>query len=79
MTQADTNNPFGRDRLRSLVAASRTPPNETEAEFADRQRRSHAIMTRSICDMAHLLKRKQPQPADTDAPPLAIEPIPPLR
>ena len=36
-------------------------------------------MTRTMCDMVRLLERKQQQPADTEAPPLAIEPIPPRR
>ena len=129
MTQTEPNNPFTRDLLRSLVATTRTPPNETEAEYAerfaavtdawaafrprgpweqmlaaqivgahhaaldclnrametedpalaDRQRRSHAMMTRTMRDMVRLLERKQQEPADTEAPPLAIEPIPPIR
>ena len=33
-------------------------------------------MTRTMCDMVRLLERKQQQPADTEAPPLAIEPVP---
>lgn len=36
MTEIDPNNPFTRDLLRSLTAAVRAQPNETEAEYADR-------------------------------------------
>ena len=45
---------------------------------ADRLRRSHATMTRTMRDTMRLLESRQQRPADT-APPPAIAPIPPPR
>ena len=45
---------------------------------AERLRRSYTAMTRTMRDMMRLLESRQQRPAEI-APPLAVEPIPPLR
>ena len=128
MTQIDPSTPFTQNILRTLTAAIPAPPNETEAEYAERfataatawaayrprdpveqmlaaqivaaqysaldclaravdtedltkaerLRRSHATLIRSVRDLMRLLTQQQQRPADT-APLPAFEPIPALR
>ena len=50
-----------------------------DSALADRLRRSHATMVRTMRDTMRLLDRQQQQPADTAPPVLALAPIPPPR
>ena len=60
--------------LDSLARAAETE----DSTKAERLRRSHATMTRTMRDLIRLLESRQQRPADTEAHP-AIEPIPPPR